>query len=114
MNASIPAESPRYKAFISYSHADRTWWGEQWGRYLHRRIEGLPLPGRDALHRALVRSVSSAPAARRIFTGSDDGGVSAIELNGAAFSAWTVLAMPGATPLQATDAGERWMAACGR
>jgi WD40 repeat protein len=34
-----------YKAFISYAHADRTWWGESWGNYVHRSIERFSLPG---------------------------------------------------------------------
>lgn len=34
----------RYKAFISYAHSDRTWWGASWGSYVHRTIERFSLP----------------------------------------------------------------------
>lgn len=43
------AKGPRYVAFISYAHSDRTWWGEPWGRYLHRKIESFKLSlGKDS------------------------------------------------------------------
>ena len=40
----------RYKAFISYSHAD-----ERWGRWLHRQLEAFQLPSRTGESASLPR-----------------------------------------------------------
>ena len=58
----------RYRAFISYSHAD-----ERWARWLHRRLETYSIPKRIvAQHRLTTRRIAPVFRDREELASSDD------------------------------------------